>query len=162
MSGYESRIEPARQYYNQLAPLTSFYYPPGNFSQPLLSSQQAFSHAPSYPPYFSNIPQLFSQFPLVLPPSAITRFPSAPMHTAASFQTHPGRFDVFASGVTRKIANGTLAARVRVAAAIKKKMLKRECMNAAACQNCRQANKLRGNVLNVIRLRRRETNKRRS
>ena len=40
-SGYGARTEPACSYINQPVP-SSFYYPPGSWSQPLLSSQQSF------------------------------------------------------------------------------------------------------------------------
>ena len=99
-SEYGARAEPACSYYNQLVP-SSFYYPPGSWSQPLLSSQKSFQQAPSYPPYHSNISQLVSQIPTVVPPPAATEFPSAPIHSATSFQPHPRRFDVFAPGMSQ-------------------------------------------------------------
>ena len=54
----------------------------------------------SYPPYHSNISQLVSQITTVVPPPAATGFPSAPIHSATSFQPHPGRFDVSAPGMS--------------------------------------------------------------
>ena len=64
-------------------------------------AEQTFPHAPSYPQYFSNIPQSFTQFQSMVPPPAVTGFPSAPMHSAHSFQPLPGRFDVSAPGMSQ-------------------------------------------------------------
>ena len=64
-----------------------------------MSAQQSFPHVPSHPQYFGDIPLSFSQLPMAAPPPAVTGFLSAPMHTAASFQPHPGRFDVSAPGM---------------------------------------------------------------
>ena len=54
-NGYGARVEPVRAYYHQQLP-TSFYYPPGHFSQPVMSAQQSFLHVPSHPQYFGDIP----------------------------------------------------------------------------------------------------------
>ena len=98
---YGARAEQTRPYYNQPAPPSSLHYPPGYVSQPFLFSQQTVPHVPSYPQYFSNIPQLFTQFQSIVPPPAVTGFPSAPMHSARSFQPLPGRFDVSAPGMSQ-------------------------------------------------------------
>ena len=88
-SGYGARAEPACSYYNHPVP-SSFYYPSGSWSQPLLSSQQSFQHAPEYPPYVGNIPQAFSQIPRVVPPPMVTGFSSASMHSARAFSLTRG------------------------------------------------------------------------
>ena len=90
---------PVRAYNNHQLP-TSYYYPPGHFSQPVMSAPQSFPHVPSHPQYFGDIPHSFSQIPMAAPPPAVTGFLSAPMHTAASFQPYPGRFDVSAPGMS--------------------------------------------------------------
>ena len=84
-SSYGARAEPVRVYYHQPLP-TSFYYPPGSFSQPVMSAQQSFPYIPSHPQYLGNVLQSFS---------------SAPMHHAASSHPHPGRFDVSAPGMSQ-------------------------------------------------------------
>ena len=99
-SGYGARVEPACSYYNQSAP-SSFYYPPGSWSQPLLSSQQSFQQAPWHPQFYRNISQSLSQIPSAFPHPAPTGFPLSPMHLAPSFQSHPGRFDVSAPGMNQ-------------------------------------------------------------
>ena len=99
-NGYGARAEPVRAYYNHEL-LTSYYYPLGHFSQPVMSAQQSFPHVPSHPQYFGDIPQSFSQLPMAAPPPAVTEFLSAPMHIAAKFQPHPWRFDVSAPGMSQ-------------------------------------------------------------
>ena len=98
---YEVRAEQTRPYYYQPVPPSSLHYPPGYVSQPLLSSQQTFPHAPSHPQQFSNIPQSFTQFQSIVPPPAVTGFPSAPMLSFHSYQPLPGRFDVSAPGMSQ-------------------------------------------------------------
>ena len=67
---YGTRAKQTRRYCNQPAPSSSLYYLSGYASQPLLSSQQTFPQAPSYPQYFSHIPQSFTQFQSTVPPPA--------------------------------------------------------------------------------------------
>ena len=100
MSGYGARTEPVRAYHHQQLP-PSVYYPPGHFSKPVMSTQQSFPHVPSHLQYFGDIPYSFSQILMAAPLPAVTGFLSAPMHTAASFQPYPGRFDVSAPGMSQ-------------------------------------------------------------
>ena len=98
---YGTRAEQMRPYYDEPGPPSSLHYPPGYGSQPWLSSQQTFPHAPPYRPHFSHAPQSFTQFQSNVPPPAVTGFPSAPMHPAHSFQPLPGRFEVSAPGMSQ-------------------------------------------------------------
>ena len=99
---YGARAEQTHPYYNQPAPPPSFHYPPGYGSQPWLSSQQMFTHAPLYPPYSCYIPPSFTQLQSNIPPPAVTGCQSAPIHPAYSFQPHPGRCEVSAPGMSQE------------------------------------------------------------
>ena len=98
---YGARAEQTRPYYYQPAPPSSLHYPPGYVTQPWLSSQQTFPPAPLYIQQLGSLPQSFTQFPSNVPPPAVPGFPSAPMHSAHSFQPLPGRCDVSAPGMSQ-------------------------------------------------------------